>query len=71
MDYNGHMKKHWAVGNKNAAKDETLDARLAFRCTKEEREYVAEKAEEEEEAGSVTAYLRKLIAKDRRNETKD
>ena len=66
------MKKHWNTGNKYAAKDETLDARLAFRCTKEEREYVTKKvASEEEEAGSVTAYLRKLIDKDRRNETKD
>lgn len=56
------MKKHWATGNKNAVKDDTLDARLAFRCSKEECEYVKVGAKE---SGSVTAYLRKLINKER------
>ena len=60
--YNYAMKKHWAIGNKNAKKDDTLDARLAFRCSQEECEYVKEQAKE---AGSVTAFLRKLISKER------
>ena len=60
--YDLGMKKHWAVGNKNAAKDDTLDARLAFRCSKEEREYVLGKAKEQ---GSVTAVMRNLINKEK------
>jgi len=60
------MKKHWAVGNQNAVKDDTLDARLAFRCSQEECDYVKERAKE---SGSVTAFLRKLINSERAKNT--
>lgn len=56
------MKKHGNTGKRNAAKDSTLDASLAFRCSQEECDYVKGKAKE---SGSVTAYLRKLINRDR------
>ena len=52
------MKVHGNTGKRNAAKDDTLTARLAFRCSQEERDYVLDKASEH---GSVTTVMRKLI----------
>ena len=60
------MKKHGNTGKRNAAKDVTLDARLAFRCSQAERDYVLVKAKEQ---GSVTAVMRQMIIKEKEAET--
>nr|BAR33224.1 hypothetical protein [uncultured Mediterranean phage uvMED] len=53
------MKKHWNTGNKYAAKDKTLDASLAFRCSQNERDFVVKMANGKRSIGTV---MRELIA---------